>query len=45
MGFALIYVGCGESLNGIDPSRIHCMSSTVFYSGWAELLTDVPFKD
>ena len=34
MGSVLVYKGCGESLKGVDPSRIHPMGCTLhgFYT-------------
>ena len=38
MGFALVHGGCGESFEGVDPSRIHPMRSTLVQMGCGESL-------
>ena len=41
MQSTLIYRGCGESLEGVDPSKIHHMGSTLIYRGCGESLKGV----
>ena len=41
MRFRIVYNGCGESLEGVDPARIHGMSSTLVYTSCGESLEGV----
>ena len=41
MGSALVYKGCGEPLEGVDPPRIHRVGCAPIYTGCGESLRGV----
>ena len=41
MRFTQVYKGCGESLKGVEPSRIHRMRFTLVYRGSGKSLKGV----
>ena len=41
MRSTVVYRGCREALEGVDPSRIHRMRSTLVYRGCSESLEGI----
>ena len=41
MRSTIVHKGCGESLEGVDPSRIHRVRSTLVYRGSDQYLRGV----
>ena len=41
MSFALVYKGCGEFSEGVHPSRVHNVRSTIVYKGCGESLKGI----